>query len=423
MSILEALKFSTGDADKDAQIRRGLLMAGLQLMQARGSLMPAIGQAGMTGLQAADMTRQSQQARDRAAMEAQMRKLQLGQAQRQERIDALPQQFYRPPSMPAVDATGGMETAVEAPNNASGPGGMDTDGLMRAYMGMGAIPQAAQLRAFMQKPEVQPLVSKPGDVARDPKTGAILWQNPEAADGEKDAFLRVMKAAGIDPASEQGKRMLASYLTKQSTHPAPVAIHNAPYAPVMTVEGPNGPMAIQPGSRPGQAPGVVINPVTGKPAVPFKAEPNMTEGQAKANLFGTRAQEANKIIAALSAQGVQSPSLAQQATGGEGMAGALATAFATPQQQQVDQAQRDFINATLRRESGAVISPQEFTNARKQYFVMPGDSPQVIAQKARNREIAIAGMLAEVPENKRGAGIPAAGASAPDSDPLGLRRK
>lgn len=217
--------------------------------------------------------------------------------------------------------------------------------------------------------------------------------------------------------------MLASYLTKQTTHAPPVAIHNAPYAPVMTVEGPNGPMAIQPGSRPGQAPGVVINPVTGKPAVPFKAEPNLNEGQAKANSFGTRAQEANKIIATLSAQGVQSPSLAQQVTGGEGMTGALATAFATPQQQQVDQAQRDFINATLRRESGAVISPQEFTNARKQYFVMPGDSPQVIAQKARNREITIAGILAEVPENKRGAGIPAAGASAPDSDPLGLRRK
>lgn len=58
-----------------------------------------------------------------------------------------------------------------------------------------------------------------------------------------------------------------------------------------------------------------------------------------------------------------------------------------------EQAQRDFVNAILRRESGAVISPSEFENARKQYFPQYGDGKDVIAQKAKNREIAMQGIL------------------------------
>lgn len=56
------------------------------------------------------------------------------------------------------------------------------------------------------------------------------------------------------------------------------------------------------------------------------------------------------------------------------------------------QAQRNFVNAVLRRESGAVISDEEFANAAQQYFPQPGDSPAVVAQKAQNRMTAIAGV-------------------------------
>ena len=57
----------------------------------------------------------------------------------------------------------------------------------------------------------------------------------------------------------------------------------------------------------------------------------------------------------------------------------------TPMRRQYEQAQRDFINATLRRESGAVIGESEFTSARAQYFPQVGDDPQTIAQKRANR--------------------------------------
>jgi hypothetical protein len=61
--------------------------------------------------------------------------------------------------------------------------------------------------------------------------------------------------------------------------------------------------------------------------------------------------------------------------------------------QQYDQARRDFINAQLRRESGAAIAPSEFDNANKQYFPQPGDSEDTIKQKAANRRLAINGMI------------------------------
>jgi len=46
----------------------------------------------------------------------------------------------------------------------------------------------------------------------------------------------------------------------------------------------------------------------------------------------------------------------------------------------------------LRRESGAVISPEEFNNARKQNFPEPGDQPATLEQKRKNRDLVISGL-------------------------------
>jgi len=56
------------------------------------------------------------------------------------------------------------------------------------------------------------------------------------------------------------------------------------------------------------------------------------------------------------------------------------------------QARSNFINAQLRRESGAVISDSEYEAADKQYFPQPGDKPEVIEQKRQNRIDALEGM-------------------------------
>lgn len=49
------------------------------------------------------------------------------------------------------------------------------------------------------------------------------------------------------------------------------------------------------------------------------------------------------------------------------------------------QAERNFVTATLRKESGAAISNSEFKTAENQYFPRAGDTPEVLAQKRANR--------------------------------------
>lgn len=121
--------------------------------------------------------------------------------------------------------------------------------------------------------------------------------------------------------------------------------------------------------------------------VPVGAE-KTTEGQANAALYADRMKEAEAVFAkpGMTEAGM---SRVQQ---GLSKIPSVGNSLVSPEFQQVDQAQRNFINATLRRESGAVISEQEFDNARKQYFPQPGDKPEVLAQKARNRQTAIQGI-------------------------------
>jgi hypothetical protein len=126
------------------------------------------------------------------------------------------------------------------------------------------------------------------------------------------------------------------------------------------------------------------------------AEKAPTEFQGKSAAFGLRAEEADKILNSLQGQyrpaAINSKLAVQQTPLIGGALGAATNFGLTDADQQAEQAQRDFVNAILRQESGAAIGAQEFDNARKQYFPQPGDSQAVITQKARNRQLAIQGL-------------------------------
>jgi len=126
-------------------------------------------------------------------------------------------------------------------------------------------------------------------------------------------------------------------------------------------------------------------------------EKPLTEGQSKALLFGARMQDSSSIIDELASKGVNKSIPGARA--GYGV-GAVVNAMQPQERQRLEQSKRDFINAVLRRESGAVISDSEFANAEQQYFPQPGEGKETIAQKRRARDIATRGILAEVPDSE-----------------------
>ena len=157
------------------------------------------------------------------------------------------------------------------------------------------------------------------------------------------------------------------------------------------VQTDNGPVLVN--TRTGT--GRIVSGPDGQ-ALPGITKP-LNDSQSKALLFGSRMQEANKALGQLSSEGTDTSIIGSQAP----LVGGVINAASSGNRQMLNQAKLDFMTAVLRRESGAAISSGEYQNADRQYFPQVGDSDKVKAQKARNRELAIQGVLAEVPEKQR----------------------
>lgn len=108
-----------------------------------------------------------------------------------------------------------------------------------------------------------------------------------------------------------------------------------------------------------------------------------TQSQFAAAGFASRIQQAGAIIEELD----------QKFTGNNPINilgqefGFLPQTLQSEDRKRLDQAQRNFINALLRRESGAAIGADEFANAAKQYLPQPGDTEAVLEQKSLNRKL------------------------------------
>ena len=206
-------------------------------------------------------------------------------------------------------------------------------------------------------------------------------------------------------ASSNATTQRGQNLTDARSRDATAATLSKPFE----VTGPDGAPVLVQQSKDGK-----ITPVTGYSPKTASDKP-MNEGQSKAALFGSRMKASHEVLDSLAGDGVTTSTPGSRTGFG---VGAVLNTMSSAKQQQLNQAKRDFVNAVLRRESGAAIAESEFSNADSQYFPQVGDAPEVIKQKSNNRELAIRGILAEVPKSHRGvlddiAGKPATPAGNP----------
>lgn len=118
--------------------------------------------------------------------------------------------------------------------------------------------------------------------------------------------------------------------------------------------------------------------------------PDLKDWQVQNATYGKRLAQAEDVFSKLAGEGYD------RSQTGEGIAAFFQRGpfeqLKGDQLKQQEQAERNFITATLRKESGASISPSEFATAEKQYFPRAGDTPEVLAQKKANRQQVLEGM-------------------------------
>ena len=112
----------------------------------------------------------------------------------------------------------------------------------------------------------------------------------------------------------------------------------------------------------------------------------LTESQVNNQIYGSRMQESEGVLGAQTAPDIEQQGLSKIPLFGN--------TLVSPETQVFKQAENNFINALLRRESGAAIASSEYDNARRQYIPLIGDSPEVLKTKQNNRNMVSARLMA-----------------------------
>ena len=270
----------------------------------------------------------------------------------------------------------------------------------------------------------QPDYRKAFSIATDPY--APTWLKTQAAEmlkpqkvGEGEKVIRFNPATGKNEVvAEGGEKFRAPLQTDTGTFieyrdpkDPTIVLARVPKTQMPTagqvVERDDGTFLID--TRTGQA-----KPVIGPAGQPLigGGKP-LTETQSNAVAFGARAIEADKIASGLEKKGVTNTGIIRTVAGGivgqapivgEKLEQGVRSAFnpipsvlggPSGEQQQVEQARRNFISAVLRKESGAAIGVNEYANEERKYFPQIGDTQKTIEQKQEARRLAIKALEAQ----------------------------
>jgi len=135
---------------------------------------------------------------------------------------------------------------------------------------------------------------------------------------------------------------------------------------------------------------LTVDPATGQ--VSFQQGNNikpMTEGQSKDTTFAVRAEGALPLI---DKYGDALTSLPESAAGS--LPGGVGNYLQSPEYQQAQQAGKEWLQAILRKDTGAAITKEETEEYGSVYLPRPGDSPDVLAQKKASRTRALEALKA-----------------------------
>lgn len=246
----------------------------------------------------------------------------------------------------------------------------------------------------------------------DPKTGSIVQRIPKGQAGggafpgkdQHSAALNLVIQGTKDPNFVNTPEYAAAWSTLNQPHQSfdeatqrviTIPPMNLGWAPKPGFTGqPQGAPQVPPqdGTPPAANPGVTSGPAVVAPGQPTATSvaglppkpPNAD--QAKAGGFADRMEQADRIARAADATGTSLIGNALEHFG------VLGNKLQSEDYQKYKQAKDSFINSQLRWESGAAISDAEYRRADQQYFPQPGDSPQIIQQKAEARRAAIIAM-------------------------------
>lgn len=206
----------------------------------------------------------------------------------------------------------------------------------------------------LRNPQVDPMKVGQGERVFDPRTGKVLFEGQPKAEAKPSAIQE------YEYAKEQG--FPGTFQDWEASKKGGMALN----------VGPNGEVTFQQGGN--------IKP--------------MTEGQSKDAVYSTRAEGALSLI----------DQFGDSLTGAEGVTGAtvgqvpVVGNFAkTEGYQQAEQAGNEFLQAVLRKDTGAAITSQEMKEYGTVYLPRPGDTPAVLEQKKTSRRRALEAIKAGMP--------------------------
>lgn len=134
---------------------------------------------------------------------------------------------------------------------------------------------------------------------------------------------------------------------------------------------------------------LTVDPATGQ--ISFQQGSNikpMTEAQSKDTTFATRAAGALPLLDKFGDALTSLP----ESTGGN--VPVVGNYLKSPEYQQAEQAGKEFLQAILRKDTGAAITKEETAEYGSVYLPRPGDSPELLAQKKASRTRALEAMKA-----------------------------